>query len=141
MIQAKISTYNHLSDMMNTSFQLIGFPWSFNRLKFSSKHSSCITKWKITANPKILHQTKMTITKNIYPQRRIQVNDIKITEILTNWGKLNNHQIWWSPNIRASKKKREKIECCTNLTKVLKNIVSLTFYRHYNKTNIWSQIA
>ena len=84
MIQAKISTYNHLSDMMNTSFQLIGFPWSFNRLKFPSKHSSCITKWKITANPKILHQTKMTITKNIYPQRRIQVNDIKITEILTN---------------------------------------------------------
>ena len=82
---------------------------AFNRLKFSSKHSSCITKWKITANPKILHQTKMTITKNIYPQRRIQVNDIKITEILTNWGKLNNHQIWWSPNIRASKKKEKRL--------------------------------
>ena len=32
------------------------------------------------------------------------------------------------------------IERCTNLTKVLKNIVSLPFYRHYNKTDIWSQI-
>jgi len=71
-------------------------------------------QWKITANPKILPQTKMTITKNIHPQRRIQVSDIKITEILTNWEKLNDHQLWWSPNIRASKK-REKIECCTNL--------------------------
>ena len=83
----------------------------------------------------------MPIIKNIHPQRRIQVSDIKIIEILTNWEKLNNHQLWWPPNTRATEKTKEKIECCTNLTKVLKNIVSLPLYRHYNKINIWSQIA
>ena len=43
MIQGKISTYNHLSDMINSSFLLIGFPQSFNRLKLPFQTFSCIT--------------------------------------------------------------------------------------------------
>ena len=45
MIQGKISTYNHLSDMMNSGFLLIGFPQSFNRLRESAQTPTLNSKY------------------------------------------------------------------------------------------------
>ena len=71
MIQGKISTYNHLSDMMNNNFLPIGFPQSFNRLKFPfqtffmhiSLQATCIVR-KSAQNPTLNSKYYLYIQMN-----------------------------------------------------------------------------